>query len=303
MLNRPLVSVCMITYNHEQFIAEAIESILIQKGNFPFELIISDDASTDDTELVIREIIKNHPKGHLIKYTRHEKNIGMSANFQWVLNECNGKYIAICEGDDYWIDSSKLKEQVEFLENNKEYVMLADNSIWYDVANNKKWNFSNKLERDIGLIEMLDERQFATASVMFRNPEVLKRNLSKILGDTILWVFLSTIGKIKYRTKVTSVYRRLDSGAVLGTERLDWAKKMKIWNSRLKEIANQIPNSILKERNFREFKYASEFYLNSGKYKMYFASIYYLIEVDIMLGLNLFLNHIIKKIKRNFFNK
>jgi glycosyltransferase involved in cell wall biosynthesis len=293
MLNLPLVSVCMITYNHEQFIEEAINGILMQEIDFNIELIISDDASPDDTYLVVKDIMENHPKGHLISYFQHEKNIGMSANFQWALNECKGKFIAICEGDDYWIDTFKVNEQVEFLEKNMEYVMVADNAIWHDVSINKKRNFSNRAERDIGLIEMLEERQFATASVLFRNSNALKLNLSKILGDTVLWVFLSTLGKIKYRTKTTSVYRRHESGAVLGTERIKWAKTMEIWNLKIREIVPEIPSSVFELRNFVEFKGASEVYLRERNYKGYFKSIYYTLKINKKESLNLVKNHIL----------
>ncbi|WP_439475774.1 glycosyltransferase [Algoriphagus formosus] len=292
MLNTPLVSVCMITYNQEQFIAEAINGVLMQEVDFDFELVISDDASSDATESVVRKIIANHPKRHIINYTRHQKNLGMSVNFQWALNACRGKFISLCEGDDYWTDPLKLQEQVKFLDNNQEYVMVADNSIWDHVSLNKQWNFSNKPERDVGFIEMLEERQFATASVMFRNSEVFRQNLTKILGDTVLWVFLSTLGKIKYRNKVTSVYRRHESGAVLGTARIKWAKTMEIWNLRMKEIAPHIPSEVFKRRNFSEFKGASEVYLREKNYGGYLKCLYYTQKINKIASFTLVKNHI-----------
>jgi glycosyltransferase involved in cell wall biosynthesis len=110
------VSVIMITYKHEQFIAKAIEGVLMQKCDFEVELIIADDCSPDKTEEKVFQIIKNHPKNSWIKYTKHKTNKGMISNFNWALNQCKGKYIAMCEGDDYWTDPLKLQKQVDFLE-------------------------------------------------------------------------------------------------------------------------------------------------------------------------------------------
>ena len=113
-----MVSISMVTYNQEQYIEEAIINALNQKVNFNFELVISDDCSNDNTPLIIESIIKRHPKSKLIRYVRHKKNNGMIENFLWNINNCKGKYIAICEGDDYWSDKNKLQMQVNFLENN-----------------------------------------------------------------------------------------------------------------------------------------------------------------------------------------
>src|ERR1019366_2115974 len=102
-------------------IAEAIEGILMQKTNFPFELIIANDASKDNTDDVIKDLIKKHPNGHLVKYFSQENNLGMIPNFIFALEQCKGKYVAMCEGDDYWTDPFKLQKQVDFLEANADF--------------------------------------------------------------------------------------------------------------------------------------------------------------------------------------
>lgn len=119
-----MVSVDMITYKHEAYIAQAIEGVLMQETNFEYDLIIADDCSPDKTEEIVKNIIATHPKGHIIKYFRHEKNIGMQANGLFAVQECKGKYIALCEGDDYWTDPLKLQKQVDFLEKNEEFVVV-----------------------------------------------------------------------------------------------------------------------------------------------------------------------------------
>jgi glycosyltransferase involved in cell wall biosynthesis len=117
----PKVSVCMITYGHEKYIRQAIEGVLMQECDFDIELIIANDASPDSTDEIIQSLIESHLKSTWIKYVRHEKNIGMMPNFIYALNQCKGKYIALCEGDDYWTEPLKLQKQVEFLEENEEY--------------------------------------------------------------------------------------------------------------------------------------------------------------------------------------
>lgn len=122
-----MVSVCMITYGHERYIKQAIEGVLMQECNFDVELIIADDCSPDSTSAVITSIQKNHSNSSWINYTKHTKNKGMMPNFVWTLEQCQGKYIAICEGDDYWTDPLKLQKQVDFLETNAEYGICFHN--------------------------------------------------------------------------------------------------------------------------------------------------------------------------------
>lgn len=120
-MNDIKVSVVMITYNHEKFIKEALESVFSQKTNFQYEIIISNDCSTDNTDEVIKKIIDKNENGNLINYTNHKNNKGMIPNFLWSIQQAKGKYIALCEGDDYWTDPYKLQKQVDFLEANPDY--------------------------------------------------------------------------------------------------------------------------------------------------------------------------------------
>ena len=118
-----MVSVVMMTYGHENYIRQAIEGVLMQNCFFEVELIVANDCSTDKTDLIIKDIIQNHPRGNWIKYHHHEKNVGMMPNFIFALHQATGKYVALCDGDDYWTDPLKLQKQVGFLEENEEYVL------------------------------------------------------------------------------------------------------------------------------------------------------------------------------------
>ena len=119
----PLVSISCITYNHEPYIAQALNGFLMQKTSFPFEVLIHDDASTDRTADILREYEKKFP--NLIKPIYQKENQYSkgftSVSATWNFPRAQGKYIALCEGDDYWIDENKLQMQVDFLEKNPEY--------------------------------------------------------------------------------------------------------------------------------------------------------------------------------------
>src|SRR5665648_1210229 len=108
---RPLISICCITYNHEKYISEAIESLLKQETNFPFEIIIHDDASTDNTAKIIREFEKKYPdiiKPIYQKENQHSK--GKKVAFECVFPNVNGRFLAVCEGDDYWLSLIHISE-------------------------------------------------------------------------------------------------------------------------------------------------------------------------------------------------
>ena len=117
------VSVFMITYNHEKYIAEALDSILMQKTDFDFDIVIGEDCSTDATRRIVLEYSRKYPDK--IKLLLHNVNVGFISNMMYVLEACTGKYVAMCEGDDYWTDPFKLQKQVDFLEANKEYMLAT----------------------------------------------------------------------------------------------------------------------------------------------------------------------------------
>lgn len=119
----PLLSVHIITYNQERYIAQAIEGALRQKTDFPYEIIIGEDCSTDGTANIVLEYQRTHPD--MIRVITSEHNVGPAANSRRVRQACRGRYLAICDGDDYWTDPKKLQMQVEFLEAKPEYSMCC----------------------------------------------------------------------------------------------------------------------------------------------------------------------------------
>lgn len=122
-IDLPKVSVVTITYGHEKYITETLDGVLMQQYEGPVEFIIANDNSPDATDEVVKKYFLENPapSNFEIKYTKHETNKGMMPNFIWALEQATGKYIALCEGDDYWTDPLKLQKQVDFLEENLNY--------------------------------------------------------------------------------------------------------------------------------------------------------------------------------------
>lgn len=207
----------MITYKHEHFIKEAILGVLSQKVSFNVELIVADDNSPDNTEQEVSNIKSSHPKSKWLKYTRHKKNIGMMPNFIWALEQCKGRYIAICEGDDFWTDPYKLQKQVNFLEQNSEYCMCFHDANFlrnniYTLFSSKYTFLKNKV--DYSIKDVLKYKWFIpTASICFRNILSFKHEYTKInAGDYLIILLCATRGKIHYMPDIMSVYRIHEGG-------------------------------------------------------------------------------------------
>lgn len=133
---RPLVSVLCCSYNHENYIAAALESIVNQKTDFPLEVIVSDDASTDKTQSIIRQYAQKYPG--IIKAVLRDKNVGVGENCYEALKKVSGKYLAICDGDDCWLDEHKLQKQITFMEAHPDFAVCCSDVRWHYADGNKK---------------------------------------------------------------------------------------------------------------------------------------------------------------------
>lgn len=126
---KPIVSVVILTYNQEKYISQAIESVLGQECSFPYEIVIADDCSSDQTRTICRNYAAEYPQIRLIE---NENNKGLLRNYVETLLACEGKYIADLAGDDYWIDKNKLQRQVAFLEANEDTVLIHSDWIKFN---------------------------------------------------------------------------------------------------------------------------------------------------------------------------
>lgn len=221
MDNDILVSISCITYNHEPYIRQCLDGFVMQKTNFKFEVLIHDDASTDGTANIIREYLDKYP--NLIKpifqaENQYSKGIAISQTYN--CPRAKGKYIALCEGDDYWTDPYKLQKQVDFLEANPEYSMCFANAIehWEDGSKDDKC-FSNIEDRDYTGVEIYENWIVPTASVLYRKEIVfserykeIRSNKNFIFGDIVLFLTCAEFGKLRGMSDVVSVYRRHEGG-------------------------------------------------------------------------------------------
>lgn len=209
----PLVSICCITYNHENYIKDAIESFLMQKTSFPYEIIIHDDASTDGTPAIIKNYAEKNPNIIPVfqKENQYSKNVNIFPNFVFPL--VKGKYIAICEGDDYWTDQLKLQKQIEYMEKHPECTLCVHAS--NDV--NEKGEFIKKRMRykNNSIVPMEDlilgGGGFAVlASTVY--PSRLRSHFPRYyfnspVGDVPLHLFLGSQGEVFYFNDNMSNYR------------------------------------------------------------------------------------------------
>lgn len=221
-MEKPLVSVRMITYNQEKYIAEAIESVLMQKVNFRYELIIGEDASTDRTASIVDSYQQKKPD--IIKVFHRQKNLGMKMNNRLVMQECSGKYVAVIAGDDFWTYDGKLQKQVDYLEKNLDVIATAHNVYSWDKDGNEvdadyrtypiqKGHIYNKRHA------MCLKRLGHSSSFVYRNIKYILDEeqwetflYCKLYGDLKLPYTLGMLGKVVYFDDIWSCSRRLFEG-------------------------------------------------------------------------------------------
>jgi len=215
----PLVSVAMITYNHEPYIRTAIEGIIAQKTDFSFELIIGEDCSTDNTRKIVLEYQKEYPI--IIRVIISDNNVGMHKNCRRTIDACRGKYIAFCEGDDYWIEGHKLSKQVAILEK------YADTSLcgaWTQVQSQQDIIGGRLIKperyKDIyNLNDAMQQTLFHTSTMVIRKSvlRIPERARHVVYMDRYVRVLCAVRGDIRCIPEVVSVYR-LHNGGVSTSE-------------------------------------------------------------------------------------
>lgn len=229
--SRPiLVSIRCCTYNHEPYIRQCLEGFVMQKTNFRFEAIVHDDASTDGTANIIREYAEKYPD--IIKpiFETENQYSKRDGSLRRIMNaHMFGKYVAMCEGDDYWIDPLKLQKQVDYLEQNLDFSMCFHNAIVFNQSRIKKRRietfnfFKNDCVVNIGAI--LQDWFIPTASIVYRK-SLLKEYPRFFSGDYTLSLVLAFAGKIYYMDAYMSVYRLNDSGVSVNFKRDKWCEQM-----------------------------------------------------------------------------
>lgn len=216
-----MVSIIVATYNHQGFIAQAIDSFLTQQVDFRVEILINDDFSTDKTAQIVTDYEKRYPSIFRNSYqAENQYSQGKKPWFHVLLPNARGKYVAICEGDDYWIDVDKLQKQVYFLEKNEKHIACFTNAkILNDFDQTEKKFISDDIlvQGDVSPEQIFEigGRIYPTASILFRNGILnfdMVNRYSEIAGDELLILILASKGKIFFLNEETCVYRRWSQG-------------------------------------------------------------------------------------------
>lgn len=287
-----LVSISCITYNHEDYIEDTIESFLIQQTNFKFEILIHDDASTDKTAEIIKEYEKKYPD--IIKpiyQTENQYSKGVDVSF---INEkrANGKYVALCEGDDYWIDPYKLQKQVDYMEKHPECSLCVHGGIVVSSLA-KKVRYYNRPSNGSRIFDVKEiiaggGELFLTNSMIFRAKFIFNRPAflkNAPVGDYSYAINLALLGTVFYMDDLMSAYRigdinswsarvstNIQNEIKLSNELASMLDEVNTFtNGKYEEIINWRKNYnqffiLLKQRKFNEAKkgHFKQIYLNAG---------------------------------------
>ena len=270
-----LVSVCVQTYQHSEFIRECIDSILCQETSFPFEILLGEDCSTDGTREICVDYAYKYPEKIRLFLHSREDNIHVKGkptgkyNFINNFNHARGKYISICEGDDYWTDNKKLQKQVDFMENNPDFSIcfhavdiFYNNNIVDDYLTPEKDSVTN-------ILDLAHGNYIHTPSVLYRNclTQGLPEFLNSIpIGDYPLHLLMAEHGKIKYLPEKMAVYRVHSDGyySTLSNEEkmrgfLDVLNPLIFYFEKKPDVMN-----VLKDQRFRLLIQLLNFYRETG---------------------------------------
>lgn len=262
-----VVTIRCVTYNHEPYLRQCLDGFVMQKTNFAFEAIVHDDASTDGTAAIVKEYAEKYPD--IIKpiFETENQYSKRDGSIRRIMNDATSKttkYIALCEGDDYWTDPLKLQRQFDFMEANPEYSLCFHPAYVKFEDNIQEENLYRKWEdKDYSCLEILEQWTIPTASVFYRR-DALKDEYHKIssnpdflFGDIVLFTYLGQQGKIKCINTYMSVYRRnIKSVINIKHEGIEYIKHYAAMKSYI-------------DKECRQFikKKESQFYTAEGLYK------------------------------------
>ncbi len=235
-----LVSVIMITYNQEAFIDEAIRSVVLQRTTFPFELVIANDASTDSTAEHCRRWAERYPD--IIRFVDRKTNLGLQRNYLDAYSRCRGRYIAICEGDDWWCSRHKLQRQVDYMEAHPECAVCFHRVVNY-YADRHTMSLSNGSQQpDITLSDLSKANVITNLSVMYR--AIPADELPQWLGEIALFDYAmhslhAERGTIHYINRPMAVYRQYSRGIWSGNRDKAWLLAMEVREHLLDHFASR----------------------------------------------------------------
>ena len=241
----PRVSVLCITYNQQAHIAEALDGMLMQETQFDFEILVGDDASSDETSSIVAAYAHRHRQ---VVHVLRTSNVGANANFVDIARKARGEYVAICEGDDYWTDPHKLQRQVDFLDAHPEYtVHFHKVRVLLEGQPDVEEFFPDVCAAEVSLERLSRSNVIQTNSVMYRwrygRGERFDLRPDLAPGDWFIHLLHAEVGRVAYDDSVMAVYRKHDKG-MWSSHRNALARHMKHGNSEIqffREAATRLP--------------------------------------------------------------
>ena len=218
--NTKRVSVLVMTYNHERYIAQALDSVLMQQTNFDWEVLVSEDCSTDRTRQIVKEYAARHPG--LLRLILSEKNLHSNEVVARGIRAAEGQYLALLDGDDYWLTSEKLQTQVDFMDRHPESTVCFHQAVVHDERTQRpEWYWTPPNHKEISTVQDICMDNFiATSSTMFRRLAIAGPPEWYIaffpITDWPLHILCAERGTIVYLPKVMSAYRNHEGGAYSG---------------------------------------------------------------------------------------
>ncbi len=217
------LSVVMVTYNHERFIAQALSSVLAQRTTFDFEVIVAEDCSTDGTRAIVMDFARRYP--HKILPLLRERNLGMVRNFREALAACRGQYVALLEGDDYWIREDKIQSQIDFLDAHPDHAVCCARAQFVDETGGGQPRIYPAIPSgSYTFADLFDANFVVTCTAVYRWGSVGPLPdwfLTFKLVDWPLHILVAQTGKIHLMDEVMGVYRIHSGGVWSSLSRLD----------------------------------------------------------------------------------
>ncbi|MCF6142091.1 GNAT family N-acetyltransferase [Flavobacterium sp. K77] len=255
-LQQPTVSIFCMVYNHEKYIVECLDSLLMQICTFNYDIVLGEDCSKDNSRSIILNFNERFPGK--FKLLLHDQNVGAQKNQEQIFKSCTGKYISICEGDDYWTDPLKLQKQVDFLEANPTYGLVCTNYTSDEIIT------PFDTSKEISLKDILKDSAVGTVTALFKKELIIEyfkeqNNLELSMGDYQLWLFMCSRARVYKLSDNTAYYRILQNSASGRNNALKLKKfaldVLQITKQNLNKISSkQDTDDILRERYGQLFK-------------------------------------------------
>ena len=292
MNNKPLVAIHCLVYNHEPYLKDCLDGFVAQQTDFPFVAIVQDDASTDMSADILREYTDKYPD--IIKPIYHTENLwskGLVERDIYAAIQATGcKYIAICEGDDYWTDPLKLQKQVDILEADDSLIGVFTNNCVVDAEGNilKEKNDNLVPDRTKTRYTLRDffryNPAYPTASVMYRNNHqkekgpMYEHTKNPFLGDWTSWIILHIFGDFYYLDDVTSAYRQNPTSLTHTLNRVERAKATWDICASVADILPQEYDDIIRHLRDRSWNYIYVAHAYRKEHQYLYAAYYFLVS-------------------------